>query len=59
MARRNGREYVFDQMEAMTSDDGLQAYQSMRDIIGSVGSVLLASAWANESEEEEDEGEEM
>jgi hypothetical protein len=50
------REYVFDQMEAMTSEDGLQADQRMRDSIGSAGSVLLASAWADESEEEEDEG---
>ena len=31
------REYVFDQLEAMTSDDGLQANQRMRDSIGSVG----------------------
>ena len=46
-------------MEAMTSEDGLQANQRMRDSIGSAGSVLLASAWADESEEEEDEGEEI
>ena len=31
----------------------------MRDSIGSAGSVLLASVWADESEEEEDEGEEI
>jgi hypothetical protein len=31
----------------------------MRDSIGSAGSVLLASAWADESEEEEDEEEEI
>jgi hypothetical protein len=53
------REYVFDQMEAMTSEDGLQANQRMRDSIGSAGSVLLASAWADESEEEDDEEEEI
>ena len=35
------------------------ANQRMRDSIGSAGSVLLASAWADESEEEEDEGEEI
>jgi hypothetical protein len=50
------QQYVFDQMEAMTSEDGLQADERMRDSIGSAGSVLLASAWADESEEEEDEG---
>jgi ribonuclease HI len=53
------QQYVFDQMEAMTSEDGLQADERMRDSIGSAGSVLLASAWADESEEEEDEGEEI
>ena len=47
--------YVFDQIEAMTSEDGLQAEERMRDSIGSAGSVLLASAWADESEEEEEE----
>jgi hypothetical protein len=53
------REYVFDQMEAMTSEDGLHADQRMRVSIGFAGSVLLASAWADESEDEEDEGEEI
>jgi hypothetical protein len=52
------QQYVFDQMEAMTSEDGLHVDERMRDSIGSAGSELLASAWADESEEEEDEGEE-
>ena len=51
--------HVFDQMEAMTSEDGLHVDQRMRDSIGSAGSVLLASAWVDESEEENDEGEEI
>ena len=46
-------------MEVMTSEDRLQVDERMRDSIGSAGSVLLASAWADESEEEEDEGEEI
>jgi hypothetical protein len=53
------QQYVFDQMEAMTSEDGLQTDERMRDSIGSAGSVLLASAWADESKEVEDEGEEI
>jgi hypothetical protein len=53
------QQYVFDQMEAMTSEDGLHADERMRDSIGSAGYVLLASAWADEYEEEADEGEEI
>jgi hypothetical protein len=52
------REYVFEQMEAMMSEDGLQADERMRDSISSAGSVLRASAWADESDFEED-GEEI
>ena len=33
--------YVFDQIEAMLSEDGLQAKERMRDSISCVGSVLL------------------
>jgi hypothetical protein len=42
-------------MEAMLSEDGLQAEERMRDIISSAGSVLRASAWVDETEEEEEE----
>ena len=44
-----------DQMEAMLSEDGQQAEERMRDSISSAGSVLLESAWADETEEEEEE----
>jgi hypothetical protein len=49
------QDYVFGQMEAMLSEDGLQAEERMRDIISSAGSVLRASAWVDETEEEEEE----
>jgi hypothetical protein len=42
-------------MEAMLSEDGLQAEERMRDIISSAGSVLRELAWADETEEEEEE----
>jgi hypothetical protein len=53
------QQYVFDEMEAMTSEDELQADERMRDNIGSARSILPASAWADEFDEEEDEGEEI
>jgi hypothetical protein len=41
----------------MMSEDGLHADERVRDSISSAGSVLRESAWADVSEEEEDEGE--
>jgi hypothetical protein len=51
------RAYVFDQIEAMMSEDGLHADERVRDSISSARSVLRESAWADVSEEEEYEGE--
>jgi hypothetical protein len=60
MARQSEeRMIVFDQMEAIVSEDGLHVDERMRDSISSARSVLRASAWADASEEEEDEGEEI
>ena len=49
------REYVFDHMEAMTSEDGLQADERMRDSIDSVGIVLREQIYGSESEEDWEE----
>jgi hypothetical protein len=43
------RAYVFDQMEAMVSEEGLQADKRVRESISSAGSVLRASAWVDAS----------
>ena len=50
-------QYVFDQMEAMLSEDGLQADERMRDSTSSAGSVLRMSAWADETDSDEEEEE--
>jgi hypothetical protein len=49
------REYVFDHMEAMASEDGLQADERMRDSIDSVGIVLREQIYGSESEEDWEE----
>jgi hypothetical protein len=48
------REYVFDQMEAMMSEDGLQADERMCDSIDSVG-TMLRKIYGSESEEDGEE----
>jgi hypothetical protein len=44
-------------MEAMLSEDGLQADERMRDSTSSAGSVLQMSAWADETDSDEEEEE--
>jgi hypothetical protein len=48
------REYVFDQMEAMMSEDELQADERMCDSIDSVG-TMLRKIYGSESEEDGEE----
>ena len=55
LAKQNDKIMFFGQMEAMLSEDELHAEERMRESISSVGSVLLESAWADETEEEEED----